>query len=77
MYVPLLWIMLFAITAGVRPYIVTSPEGPIFQTGIFITYTCKAITPGSYNYSWRKYCLLSDSTEMEHIIPGDTELTQV
>ena len=64
---PMMILYLCAITVGPRPYIVTVPEGPIFQAGINVVFYCNVITPGSFTYSWRVYCLSSGSEVLKYI----------
>ena len=52
------------IIAGVRPYIWTVPDGPIFQAGTNVVYRCKVTAPGSFTYRFLEYCLSGGSEQI-------------
>ena len=74
---PMMILYLCAITVGPRPYIVTVPEGPIFQAGINVVCYCNVITPGSFTYLWRVHCLASGSEGQfySYITPKPSSIT--
>ena len=43
--------------AGVRTYVVTEPEGPVYQACEYIVFYCKVMTPGDFTFSHVFYCL--------------------
>ena len=43
--------------AGVRTYVVTEPEGPVYQACEDIVFYCKVMTPGDFTFSHVYYCL--------------------
>jgi hypothetical protein len=55
---------------GVRPIILTNPEGPVFRAAQYIDLRCKVITPGNYQFIWEAYCsddLIFQSAEYSDI----------
>ena len=74
---PMMILYLCTITVGPRPYIVTVPEGPIFQAGINVVCYCNVITPGSFTYLWRVHCLSSGSEGQfySYITPKPSSIT--
>ncbi|CAI8017305.1 hypothetical protein GBAR_LOCUS10527, partial [Geodia barretti] len=60
----------------VRPYIVTIPEGPIFQAGREIKYYCKVIAPGAFSFKMTKYCVHMGSENLAYQSPLSTNTTE-
>jgi hypothetical protein len=55
---------------GVRPIILTNPEGPVFRAAQYIDLRCKVVTPGNYQFIWEAYCsddLIFQSAEFSDI----------
>ena len=47
----------------------TSLEGPVFPAGVYITYSCRVITPGDFTSSFLTYCLSGGVEEVLFIFP--------
>ena len=61
------------IIAGVRSYIWTVPEGPIFQAGTDVSYYCKVTAPGSFTYTLLLYCLSGGHEQLVVQFPLSTD----
>ena len=61
------------IIAGVRSYIWTDPEGPIFQAGTNVKYSCKVTAPGSFTYQFSGYCLSGGHEQLVVQFPPSTD----
>ena len=61
------------IIAGVRPYIRTVPDGPIFQAGTDVVYRCKVTAAGSFTYRFLGYCLSGGSEQILFHFPLSTD----
>ena len=61
------------IIAGVRSYIWTVPEGPIFQAGTDVWYYCKVTAPGSFTYTFKVYCLSGGHEQLALQLPLSTD----
>ena len=47
----------------------TSLEGPVFPAGVYVTYSCRVITPGDFTYSDLTYCLSGGVEKVVYIYP--------